>query len=159
MGVINITHYKLKENLKIENGKNIEHKIMKPKFQCQQNKTDAQNDKIPLTIEVMNAIYAEVLYAETKFLEKTVNFTDYVKLKEQNCFCVQQNLIWMQFSPKYQSLINLMIYLQLSFVLSHLLSVNFLPLKGVLTRQRCLKERRHLFEAFMVSYNYVTVFF
>ena len=53
------------------------------------------------------------LYAETKRLEKTANFTDYVKLKEQNFFCVQQNLIWMQFSPKYQSVINLIIYLQL----------------------------------------------
>ena len=67
-----------------------------------------RNNKNQMTIEVMNA-----LYAETKLLEKTVNFTDYVKLKEQNCFCVQQNLIWMQFSPKYQSLINLMIFLQM----------------------------------------------
>ena len=59
----------------------------------------AQNDKNQITIEVMKA-----LYAEANLLEKTGNFTDYVKLKEQNCFCVQQNLIWIQFSPKYQSL-------------------------------------------------------
>ena len=45
-----------------------------------------------MTTEVMLA-----LYAETKLLEKRVNFTDYVKLKEQICFCLQQNLIWMQF--------------------------------------------------------------
>ena len=56
-----------------------------------------------MTIEGMNALYAK----------KTVNFTDYIKLKKQNCFCAQQNLIWLQFLPKYQSLINLMIYLQL----------------------------------------------
>ena len=61
-----------------------------------------------MTIEVMRA-----LYAETKLLEKTVNSTDYVKLKEQNCFCVQQDLAWMQFSPNYLSLIKLMIYLQM----------------------------------------------
>ena len=53
-------------------------------------------------------------YAETKLLEKTVNFIDYVKLKEQNYFCVQQNLIWIQFLQKNQSLINLMVYLQLT---------------------------------------------
>ena len=34
-----------------------------------------------MTIEVMNA-----WYAETKLLEKTVNFTNYVKLKEQKLF-------------------------------------------------------------------------
>ena len=50
---------------------------------------------------------------KTKLLEKTVNSTDYVKLKEQNCFCVQQDLTWMQFSPNYLSLIKLMIYLQM----------------------------------------------
>ena len=61
-----------------------------------------------MIIEVKKA-----LYVETKLLEKTVNFTDYVKLEEQKCFCVQQNLIWMQFSLKYQFLINLIIYLQL----------------------------------------------
>ena len=58
-----------------------------PKVQCQQNKIDTQNNKNQMTIEVMRA-----LYAETKLLEKTVNSTDYVKLKEQNCFCVQQDL-------------------------------------------------------------------
>ena len=31
----------------------------------------------------------------------------------ENCFCVHQSLIWMQFLSKYPSLINLMIYLQL----------------------------------------------
>ena len=34
-----------------------------------------------MTMEGINA-----LYAETKLLEKTVNFTDYVKLKEQKLF-------------------------------------------------------------------------
>ena len=61
-----------------------------------------------MTAEVMKA-----LYAETKLLEKTENFTDYVKLKKQNCFCVQQNLIRIELLPKNQSLINLMISLQL----------------------------------------------
>ena len=61
-----------------------------------------------MTLEVMNE-----LYEETKLLEKAANFTDYVKLKEQTCFCMPQNLIWMQFLPKYQSWINLRIYLQL----------------------------------------------
>ena len=41
------------------------------------NKIDAQNHKNQMTIEVKNA-----LYAETKLLQKTVNFTDYVKLKK-----------------------------------------------------------------------------
>ena len=58
----------LKKNLKKENGKKIEQKIMKPKVQCQQNQIGAQNDKNQMTIEVINA-----LYAETKLL-KTVNF-------------------------------------------------------------------------------------
>ena len=31
----------------------------------------------------------------------------------ENCFCLQQSLIWMQFLSKYSALINLMIYLQL----------------------------------------------
>ena len=31
----------------------------------------------------------------------------------ENCFCLQQSLIWMQLLSKYSSLINLMIYLQL----------------------------------------------
>ena len=39
---MNHTHYKLKENLKIENGKNIEQKIMKPNVQRSQNKIDPQ---------------------------------------------------------------------------------------------------------------------
>ena len=56
---------------------------MKPKFQCYKNKIDAQNDKHQMAIEIMNA-----LYAEKELLEKIVNFTDYMKLKEQNCFCV-----------------------------------------------------------------------
>ena len=76
--------------MKIENGKNIEKKIMKPKFQCYKNKIDAQNDKNQMAIEIMNASYVE-----KELLEKIVNFTDYVKLKEQNCFCVEQNLFWM----------------------------------------------------------------
>ena len=46
-----------------------------------------------MKIEVMNAFYTA-----TKLLEKTVNFTDNVKLKKQNYFCMQQNLIWIQFS-------------------------------------------------------------
>ena len=69
--------------MKTENGKIIEKKIMKPKFQCYKNKIDAQNDKHQMAIEIMNA-----LYAEKELLEKIVNFTDYMKLKEQNCFCV-----------------------------------------------------------------------
>ena len=81
MSIINHTHYELKENLKIENGKNIEQKITKPKVRCQQNKIDAQKDKNKMTMEGINA-----LYAETKLLEKTVNFTDYVKLKQQKLF-------------------------------------------------------------------------
>ena len=101
MSIINHTHYELKENLKIENGKNIEQKITKPKVRCQQNKIDAQKDKNKMTMEGINA-----LYAETKLLEKTVNFTDYVKLKEQKLFLHA-------IKSKYQSLINLIIYLQL----------------------------------------------
>ena len=59
---------------------------MKPKFQYQQKKIDAQDDKNKKKkIAAINA-----LYAETKLLEKTVNFRDYMKLKEQKCFCVQQ---------------------------------------------------------------------
>ena len=45
MGIINHTHHKLKENLKIENRNNIEQNIWKPKVQCWQNKMGAQNDK------------------------------------------------------------------------------------------------------------------
>ena len=66
MSIINHTRYKLKENLKIENGKNIEQKIMKPKVQCQQIKIDAQNDKNQMTIEGMNALYAETFRKERK---------------------------------------------------------------------------------------------
>ena len=58
----------LKKNLKKENGKKIEQKIMKPKVQCQQNQIDSQNNKNQMAIEVMSA-----LYVETKLL-KTVNF-------------------------------------------------------------------------------------
>ena len=48
-----------------------------------------------MTVEVMKA-----LYAETTFLEKTVNFTDHVKLKEQNCFFEWNKILWMRFSSK-----------------------------------------------------------
>ena len=55
----------------------------------------------------------ESIICGNNILENTVNFTAYVKLEDQKCFCAQQNLIWMQFSPKYQFLINLIIYLQM----------------------------------------------
>ena len=42
-----------------------------------------------MTTEVTNA-----LYVETKVLEKTVNFTDYVKLIEQNCYTLLKKLIF-----------------------------------------------------------------
>ena len=52
------------------------------------------------------------------------------KLSKNFPFCVQQNLIWFQFSPKYQSLINLMIYLQLIlWVTSSAWIGNFISLK------------------------------
>ena len=94
--------YTLQAQGKLESRKRKEQKTENNKAESSvlvEQDRQAQNDKNQMKIEVMNAFYAE-----TKLLEKTINFTDYVKLKEQNCFCVQQNLIWVQFSPKYQSI-------------------------------------------------------
>ena len=57
----------------------------------------AQKDKNQMTVEIINT-----LYVGYNTLEMTANFSAYVKLKEQICFSVQQNSIWISFLQKCQ---------------------------------------------------------
>ena len=99
MGIINHTHYKLKEH-RIENNE-AKNSVLVEQDRC--SKRQKLNDNRS----------NECMICGNKTCRKDSKFTDYVKMKEQNCFYVQQGLMGMQFSPKYESLIKLKIYFQL----------------------------------------------
>ena len=128
----------------IKNGKNIEQKIMKPKVQCYQNSVRQKRQKLNdnrsnksiicgnKTFRKDSKLYrlceterAELFLRATKFNMDAV-FTK-VSIFDKADYLFAADIM------SHKQCINRLIFL--------MLSVNFLPLKGILTRQRCLKEQ------------------